>query len=83
MCIRDRPREGDKPVVNEVDSEVYAGCWVTALVDFFYWDGYGTGISSNLWGCAKIKDGDKLGGKVSRDDKVRAMLGIPKERRKR
>ena len=59
-----RPLVIDKdktPLVQE-DGRPYAGCYVTAIIDFFGYEAQGKGISAGLKGIQFVRDGDAFGG---------------------
>lgn len=53
------------------EDDIYAGCWVQAIIEFFPYNNQGTGVSCTLEGLKKVKDDEKFGGsgfKASADD---------------
>lgn len=63
------------PIITE--SEVYAGCYVHAAIQFFPYSHAtgGKGISTSLVGIQKVKDGDPLGGVALEAADVFSALG--------
>lgn len=59
--------ENLQPIIDE--SEFYAGCYARASVTAFAWEFQGKkGVSLNLINLQKMKDGEKLGGRVAAED---------------
>lgn len=53
------------------EEDIYAGCWVQAIIEFFPYNNQSKGISCTLEGIKKVKDDEKLGGggfKAGADD---------------
>jgi len=64
--------EGLQPIIDE--SEFYAGCYARASVSAFAWEFQGKkGISLNLMNVQKLRNGDKLGGRVAAEDEFQAV----------
>lgn len=67
------PKNGGKPSVITDDEEVYAGCIVRASVTAFAYDVNGNrGVSFALGNVQKIRDGERLDGRVSAEDEFKA-----------
>jgi hypothetical protein len=52
----------DKSVLTEDDDVIYGGCYVSAIVDFWFQDNqYGKRVNCNLYGIQFMKDGERFG----------------------
>jgi hypothetical protein len=52
--------DGNKSPLAEEDGKPYAGCYVNASVDVFYYNSQGDGISASLRGVQFVRDGDSF-----------------------
>jgi len=62
-----RPKiiDRDRTPLLESDDKIYAGCYVNAIIDLYYYDKqYGKFLLSNLYGVQFQADGDKLGKEI-------------------
>lgn len=64
--------DANTPVINK--SDVYAGCVVRGLVNFYAYDGGTGGISCDLHAVMKVRDGEPLG--HTRPDATAAFAGM-------
>ena len=63
-----RPKVLDRARTEVVDpEEVYSGCWVQAVVNFYPYNKVSRGIGASLLAIRKIKDGEPLTGSVVTD----------------
>lgn len=71
----DRPSVVDSQVQPIIDpTEVYAGCYVRASIDFYGYNYQGKkGISAGLNGIQKVADGEPLGGRTRATDDFSAL----------
>lgn len=44
------------------EDDIYPGCWVQAIIEFYPYDNQGKGISATLEGIKKVADGERFGG---------------------
>lgn len=62
--------DADKSPLTEAEGKPYAGCYVTASIEFFGYDSSGKGLSASLRGVQFFNDGDAFagGGAASEDE---------------
>jgi hypothetical protein len=66
-----RPKviDRDKTPLTEEDNKIYSGCYVNAVVDFWYQsNAYGKRVNANLLGVQFYKDGDTFESGSTADD---------------
>lgn len=82
LTLKSKKRPGIRDASNKIEiadeTEVYAGCWVRALVNAYAYSHAGNnGVSFELIGVQKVKDGESLSGRARPEDAFAPVEGGP------